>query len=88
MPRVKLGGGITTTPAQRRKVFNRVVEHAMLDRGIRSKTQLAALMGMDRAAVCRRFNGVVDWQYTELFRLICLLQIDAEGVAKMMGVAS
>ena len=88
MPRVKLGGGITPTPAQRRKVFTRVVEQAMRDRGIRSKTQLASLMGMDRAAVCRRFNGVVDWQYTELFRLICLLQIDAEGVAKMMGVAS
>lgn len=88
MPKVKLGNGITTTPAQRRKAFNLVVEHAMVDRGIRSQSQLATLLGMDRAAVCRRFNGVVDWSYPEICRLISLLQIDAAGVAKMMGVAA
>ncbi len=87
MPRSKIGY-ISPTPAQRRKAFNRVVEHAMVDQGIRSQSQLATLMGMDRAAVCRRFNGVVDWQYTEICRLISLLKIDAEGVAKMMGVAA
>mgnify|MGYP007000515795 CR=1 FL=1 len=84
MPRSKIGN-TSPTPAQRRKTFNRVVEHAMVDQGIRSQSQLAILMGMDRAAVCRRFNGVVDWQYTEM---ISLLKIDAEGVAKMMGVAA
>lgn len=88
MPKVKLGGGNTVTPAQRRETFNRVVEHAMVDRGIRSQSQLATLLGMDRAAVCRRFNGVVDWQFTEICRLITLLKIDAAGVAKMMGVAA
>ena len=90
MPKVKLGNGITTTPAQRRKAFNLVVEHAMVDRGIRSQAQLATLLGMDRAAVCRRFNGVVDWQFTErdFGRLICLLQIDAGGVAKLWGGAA
>ena len=88
MPKVKLGGKPTVKPAQRREAFNRVVEHAMLDRGIRSQTQLATLLGMDRGAVCRRFNGVVDWTYPEICRLISLLQIDAAGVAKMMGVAA
>ena len=87
MPRSKIGN-TSPTPAQRRKTFNRGVEHAMVDQGIRSQSQLAILMGMDRAAVCRRFNGVVDWQYTEICRLISLLKIDAEGVAKMMGVAA
>ena len=43
---------------------------------------------MDRAAVSRRFNGVVDWQFSEICRLITLLKIDADGVAKMMGVAA
>lgn len=87
MPKSKIGS-TAPTPAQRRKVFNRVVEHAMVDQGIRSQSQLATLMGMDRAAVSRRFNGVVDWQYTEICRLITLLKIDAAGVVKMMGAAA
>lgn len=87
MPKSKIGS-TAPTPAQRRKVFNLVVEHAMVDQGIRSQSQLATLMGMDRAAVSRRFNGVVDWQYTEICRLITLLKIDAAGVVKMMGAAA
>ena len=87
MPKSKIGS-TAPTPAQRRKVFNRVVEHAMVDQGIRSQSQLATLLGMDRAAVSRRFNGVVDWQYTEICRLITLLKIDAAGVVKMMGAAA
>ena len=87
MPKSKIGS-TAPTPAQRRKVFNRVVEHAMVDQGIRSQSQLATLLGMDRAAVSRRFNGVVDWQFSEICRLITLLKIDADGVAKMMGVAA
>ena len=80
-------GKIPRTPAQRREAFNLVVQHAMLDQGIHNQTQLGRLLGMKREAVCRRFNGVVDWQYPEISRLIVVLKIDAEGVAKMMGVA-
>lgn len=75
-------------PAQCREVFNRIVQHAMIDRGIRTQSQLAELLGMNRASVNKRFNGSVDWTVPETIRLIELLKILPEDVARMMGAAS
>lgn len=75
-------------PAQRREVFNRIVQHAMIDRGIRTQSQLAELLGMNRASVNKRFNGSVDWTVPETIRLIEILKILPEDVARMMGAAS
>lgn len=87
MTKGNTAGKLPRTPAQRRAAFNLVVQHAMLDRGIQNQAQLGRLLGLKREAVNRRLNGVVDWQYPEICRLIVALKIDAEGVAKMMGVA-
>ncbi|WP_455580674.1 helix-turn-helix domain-containing protein [Dysosmobacter sp.] len=82
MPRVKLGK--TITPAQRREAFNRVVEHAMIDAGIKTQEQLGRLIGMTRAAVSRRFTGETEWSYLEICKLIEALKIGPEGVMTMM----
>lgn len=86
MPKVRpLGGGPRKTPAMRREEFNKVVLIAMAELGVRSQRQLADLLGMDRIAVNRRFNGVTDWSFLEIVKLIEVLKIGPENVVRMMG---
>ena len=74
-------------PVKQWEVFNRYVRMAMARKDIRTQSQLAALLGMERSVVNRRLNSG-GWSVEEAWRLIRVLEIGAGDVAVMMASAA
>ena len=60
---------------------------AMAGKDIRTHSQLAAMMGMDRSVVSKRLK-VGGWSVEETWRIIRLLKIQPDKVAMMMASAA
>ncbi len=61
-------------PHSRAAVIARTVRVAMARSDINSQTELAELMGMNKASVSLRFAGTPFWTLPEIWRLDKLLQ--------------
>ena len=81
MPRTKLD---VVTPERQREITNKIIQHAMVERGVEDKEELAALVGMNAQAVRRRFREG-KWSIEELRKLVGALNIGAEDAGKMLG---
>lgn len=71
-------------PVKQWEIFNRYVRMAMAGKDIRTHSQLAAMMGMDRSVVSKRLR-TGGWSMEEAWRLIRLLEIGRDEVAVMMA---
>ena len=81
MPRTKLD---VMTPERQREITNKVIKHAMVDKGIENMEELAVLMGKDVQVIRRRFREG-KWSIEELQTLVRVLDMSAEDAAKMLG---
>ena len=81
MPRTKLD---VMTPERQREITNKVIQHAMIDKGVKNMEELAALMGKDVQVIRRRFREG-KWSIEELQMLVRVLDMSAEDAAKMLG---
>lgn len=90
MPRVNL------TQADREKAelsrredaFRRTIEHAMVDRGVKTKTELADLLGITKQCLYQRMKCPCRFTWDDICKMVQLLKISNESVLMMMGVKS
>lgn len=61
-------------PYSRAAIVAKAVRTAMVRRDINSQSELAELMGMNKASVSLRFAGTPFWTLPELWRLDKILQ--------------
>ena len=81
MPRTKLD---VMTPERQREITNKIIRHAMIEKGVETMEELAALMGAGVQVIRRRFREG-KWSIEELQKLVRVLGMSAEDAAKMLG---
>ena len=81
MPRTKLD---VMTPERQREITNKIIRHAMIEKGVETMEELAALMGKDVQVIRRRFREG-KWSIEELQKLVRVLDMRADDAAKMLG---
>ena len=74
-------------PVKQWEIFNRCVRVAMQENDVKTHSQLAALLGMERSVVSKRLK-VGGWSVEETWRIIRLLKIHPDKVAMMMASAA
>ena len=61
-----------------------IIDHAMIDQGIRYDKDLAEMIGLSRGTfAAKKKSGA--WNFEELYKLRAALKLSAETAAKMLG---
>lgn len=82
MPRTKLD---VMTPERQREIVNKVIRHAMVEKGINTPEELACRVSMSGSTVRRRFKDG-GWTIEELQRIADKLSLSAADAGKMLGI--
>lgn len=78
----------TFNEAKQRELFRRTVKTCMARKGIDTFSELAPMLGMDKACVSQRMCWRSAWKLGELWRLFRLLEPDDDEIKVLMGVSS
>lgn len=62
-----------------------IIEHAMIDRGIKHRKDLAGLIDMVPQTLSAKFKSG-SWSQQDLCRIVSALKIDPERAVRMLGV--
>lgn len=62
-----------------------IIEHAMIDRGVKHKKDLAELIDMVPQTLSAKFKSG-SWSQQDLCRIISALKIAPENAVRMLGV--
>lgn len=81
MPRSKLD---MMTPERQREIVNKIIRHAMVEKGIKTPEELARRVRMTGATVRRRFKDG-GWVIEELQTIAEVLNLSAADAGKMLG---
>ena len=81
MPRTKLD---VMTPERQREITNKIIQHAMVEKGIKTPTELAPLINMTESTARRRFR-FGGWTIEELQIMVRVLTMAADDAVKMLG---
>lgn len=88
VPRVNLTQADREKAEQARKeeAFRRTIEHAMVDSGVKTKTELAGLLGITKQCLYQRMKCPCRFTWSEICKMVQLLRISNDSVLQMMGV--
>lgn len=81
MPRTKLD---MLTPERQREITNKTLRHYMVEKEIRTPSNLAPLVGITPRTMRRRFDEG-GWTIEELQKLVRFFGITAEDAGKILG---
>lgn len=67
-----------------KKNISDIIDHAMIDQGIRYDKDLAEMIGISRGTFsAKKRDGT--WTFKELYKLRAVLKLSQETAAKMLG---
>ena len=67
-----------------KKNISDIIDHAMIDQGIRYDKDLAEMIGISRGTFsAKKRDGT--WTFKELYKLRAVLKLSPETAAKMLG---